>query len=88
MSERDGDVEALLGLAPLAIGQRVRVRLSGECDPRYSERYSLHESHLDGCVGRIYVNDRSNAAPGHRYIVVMDDESFGYFARTELEHIP
>lgn len=72
------DVEALLGLAPLEVGQRVRIRLGGECrtwyppidcfgrvEPGFWAEHSLEADGLTGTVVDIYPNEEC----GHVYEV-------------------
>lgn len=76
-------VEALLGLAPLEIGQRVRVRLSSECPAPHWQA----EEGLEGIV----------AEPPGYCVSLMDGHSVWVntpgigavwpFARTELERL-
>lgn len=72
-------VEVLLGLAPLEVGSRVRVRLSGE------EFWLPRTSEFDGLVGTV-----DCVYPGVTYPYVVDVAGHGdwNFARAELERLP
>lgn len=55
------DAEALLGLSPLTVGTRVRVRLSGEC-PVHS-RPGL--AFMDGAIGVVVPDPAGQTGPRH-----------------------
>lgn len=85
-------VEALLGLAPLEVGQRVRVRLGGECPSWIHDKRVLGpgwdcECGQDGEVGVVeIVHDdpqlfANMGAPDHLYYV-----SFGRCPTAEYGH--
>jgi hypothetical protein len=59
------DVDALLGLAPLEVGQRVRVRLGGEC-PVHS-RPDL--AFMDGAIGVVVPDPAEQTGPRHPLFV-------------------
>lgn len=55
-----------------SVGDRVRVRLSGECNQHIMADDPKVVSRMDGQTGIVSRTD-SNARPGHRYEVWIDD---------------
>jgi hypothetical protein len=80
------DVEALLGLAPLAVGTRVRIRLGGECP-------GPHVAFEEGAVGRIVDDPQHCFTPMPEHTVWVELVfnprlvAIWPFARAELERL-